>query len=263
MPDDNSGLSIHIGGPPDFQAILAMDGLHFDGARRALADIPKLERGVARAKAKMRRLEDQCAAIEARHAEDDDTDEDVPSAPDMPPRNEPSLYDEIEPIAIQMESLSYDLGIAYGPYLRQIASVHILSAACLEAHINMLAQERLCEPSWLEFERFKLSKKWKRFPRLLGLPGFIRNQQPYAGFLRLVIRRNDLMHYKPRFEPWVIERVPEFIVTLGLTLEAAHESLAVAKAMVEALAAQLGEEPPAWLANGNVSYFKIAGAPRG
>jgi len=77
-----------------------------------------------------------------------------------------SACDELEPIAIQLSDAHDELGFVYGPFIKEVAVVHILSAASLEAHINVFAENFLKGQDLKDFQDFKLSSKWLFLPRL-------------------------------------------------------------------------------------------------
>jgi hypothetical protein len=51
--------------------------------------------------------------------------------------------DEFESLAIAMQSYEANLSAAYAPFLQSLSSVHILSTASIESHINERAKARL------------------------------------------------------------------------------------------------------------------------
>ena len=166
-------------------------------------------------------------------------------------------YDKHEPLAIQLEGADYDVGVAYGPYLQALAITHIMSAAALESHINGRGKEFLNGKTLEQFERISLDAKWLFLPRMLGAKGFDPGAQPYQGFAKLITTRNELVHYKGREEDWQISgsAVPSFLEKLGLTAEAAKQSLESVRGMIKSLAEQLKQEMPYWLRVNETSYF--------
>jgi hypothetical protein len=230
--------------PPTWMTVLAVDAMYFNAAKEALSRaakvtkaIEKAERRVSRCQAKIDRL------VEMREA-----DEAMPSG----------YYDKMEPLALQMEDLEYGVGAAYGPFLQNLAAVHVFAAATLEAHVNIRGQELLSGRLLALFERLPLDAKWLFLPRLYGLTGFDPGAQPYQGFDRLIRIRNKLVHYKVQREPWCGSDVPpQFLEAIGLSMEAAEESVVTAKSMAKELARQLGERAPWWLEADNPSYFEI------
>lgn len=229
--------------PPTWMTVLAVDAMYFNAAKEALSraarvtkEINKAERRLSRCQAKIDRL------IELR--EDDEV--------------VPSCYDKLERLALQMEDLEYGVGAAYGPFLQNLAAVHVFAAAALEAHVNIRGQELLSGRLLALFERLPLDAKWLFLPRLHSLIGFDPGAQPYQGFDRLIRTRNKLMHYKVQREPWCGSDVPpQFLEAIGLSLEAAEESVATVRKMAKELAHQLGERAPWWLDADNPSYFQI------
>lgn len=166
-------------------------------------------------------------------------------------------YNHQERLAIQMESADYDVGVAYGPYLQALAITHVMSIAALESHINSRGKEFLRGKYFLQFERISLETKWLFLPRIFGAQGFDIGAQPYQGFAKLISIRNELVHYKEREEVWQISgsAVPSFLTKLGLTLEAAEQSLECVQGMIKRLSEQLKQEVPYWLRVNDISYF--------
>ena len=167
-------------------------------------------------------------------------------------------YDRFESLAIQMESFEYGVGTAYGLLLEHVGAIHMLCVATLEAHINIRGKEFLSNRQWTTFERLAVDAKWLYFPPLRGIAGFDPGVEPFQGFDRLIKIRNRLAHYKPRKEEWRGSAVPpSFLVGLGLTLEAADQSLVVVKNLVRELAGQLGEPEPWWLDSDASNFFGL------
>jgi hypothetical protein len=166
-------------------------------------------------------------------------------------------YNHQERLAIQMESADYDVGVAYGPYLQALAITHIMSAATLESHINARGKEFLSGKSFMQFERIALETKWLFLPRMSGAKGFDPGAQPYQGFVKLISTRNELVHYKEREEDWQMSgsAVPSFLAKLGLTIEAAEQSLESVRGMIRSFAEQVNREVPYWLRVNDISYF--------
>ena len=230
--------------PPVWMTVLAVDAMYFHAAKEALKRavaatkaIDKAEIRVARHQAKIDRVNQQ-----REEGKLDDS----------------AHYDKLEPLAIQMESVEYGVGAAYGPFLQHLATVHIFAAAALEAHVNIRGQELLTGRALDMFERLSLDAKWLFLPRLRGLAGFDPGAQPFQGFDRLVRIRNKLVHYRVQREPWRGSAVPpQFLEDLGLSLEAAERSIATVRGMAKELARQLGDREPWWLDAENPSFFEI------
>lgn len=230
--------------PPVWMTVLAVDAMYFHAAKEALKravvatkTIDKAELRVARHQARIDRVNQQY--------EEDELDDSA-------------LYSKIEPLAIQMESIEYDVGAAYGPFLQHLATVHVFAAAALEAHVNIRAQELLAGRVFDLFDRLSLDAKWLFLPRLRGLAGFDPGAQPFQGFDRLIRIRNKLVHYRVQREPWRGSAVPpQFLADLGLSLEAGEGSLTTLREMAKELARQLGDREPWWLDAENTSYFEI------
>ena len=167
-------------------------------------------------------------------------------------------YERFEKLAIQMESVEYGVGTAYGLLLEHVGTIHMLCIATLEAHINIRGEDVLSERQWKTFERLSVDAKWLYFPSLRGVTAFDPGSEPFQGFDRLIKIRNRLVHYKPKRENWRGSAVPpDFLIGLGLTLKAADQSLVVVKSMAKELASKLGERAPWWLDSDGSNFFGL------
>jgi hypothetical protein len=165
---------------------------------------------------------------------------------------------EVECLAIDIESDETDLAAAYSPFLEAVATVHIMSAASVEAHINERAETLLTGKTWREFERLSLEAKWLFFPRIAGYGELDPGQEPFQGLSRLVTRRNNLVHYKPKQEPWQPPGVPSFLDSLGLTIDAAQDSVTTVRNLISKLASMRGKDEPRWLHfGGDLGFFRV------
>jgi len=171
-----------------------------------------------------------------------------------------AAYDKLERVAISMEGADAEIGEAYGPILKEVAAVHLFCVASLEAHVNSLAKDILAGSVAKRFLRRGLTDKWLTLPRLLNCPGFDREQQPFKGFIELIIRRDKLAHHKRATEEWVYGSVPGFVTDLGLTTGAAEASIATTEAMVTEFARQRAADPPFWLREdlSTITYFEVS-----
>lgn len=226
----------------EWQTYLQIDAMYFHAARQAHARAKEQILEIKKAKDNWESLEQKYDSILSKH------DEDILSA-----------YDEIEPIFMGMESAHYIIGEAQGPLLKEIAVVHILCTATLEAHINSVAKEMLTGKHQALFERLPLEAKWLFLPKVLGLAGFGPGREPFQSFSRLLKYRNDLIHYKGLREKWVYGSVPQFINQLGLTLEDSEKAIAAVVRLVSELTRQRAIELPFWLRKdlNQMSYFEI------
>jgi len=248
VDDDRDSLTIvrirHTSPPPVWHTVLAVDAMYFHAARQTHAKGVASVRGIERAEKRVARHQEKIDAINEMFSKDE--------------IDASRHYDKLEPLAIQMESVEYGVGTAYGLLLEHVGMVHILSAAALEAHINFRADQVFSGRLWNAFEHLSLDAKWLFLPRVLGLAGFETGAEPFQGFDQLIKIRNRLVHYKTRREPWRGSAAPpEFLVDLSLTIEAAEQSLAAVKGMTTELAKQLGEKPPWWLASEGSNFFEI------
>jgi hypothetical protein len=167
--------------------------------------------------------------------------------------------DEFEPLAIEIENLEYRVVEAHGAVLRELVLAHILSAASLEAHINIRAEALLPQQEWPGFERLAIDDKWRLLAGVRGLPGLDVGAQPFQDFDRLIKIRNRLVHHKLEKEPYHGFGDPaSFGQKLALTFDDVDRSLNVVKEMVEQLARQLGEDrAPGWLDPHGSHFFGV------
>lgn len=215
---------------------LMLDALYYHAATEALdrakRHLPRIERARKRTEALQNRFESL--------------------------RRSPSKYDRLEAIAVQLEGAEDQLGLAYGPMLQSLATVHVLAVACLEAHVNWWARERLVGKVYESFEWLGLEAKWLFLPKLTGSGAFDPGKEPFQGFASMIKWRNALTHYKGRQETWTPPGVPSFLEHLGLTVDAGAASLAAARGMIETLCSMMGErKPPYWLTTSAPAYFPV------
>ncbi|MCK4414818.1 MAG: hypothetical protein KAY32_14885 [Candidatus Eisenbacteria sp.] len=169
-----------------------------------------------------------------------------------------AMYDALRPILDELSSLDWAIGAAYRPFLENVALVHVLCAACLEAHINRTAREKVSRKLYEEFDRWSLKAKWLFLPRILHLDGFGMNKEPFQSFSDLIRFRNALLHYRSKRERWSGSPVPRFLTELGLTLKHVDRSLSAVRGMVGRLAEQMMDAPPSWISDGTeLTYFAL------
>ncbi len=164
--------------------------------------------------------------------------------------------DRGEALSIQLEGAEFRLGRSHAPLLQACVTAHVMAALCLEAHINKLAKDELSPVEFDGFERLPLDAKWLMLPRHLGFSSFARGHQPMQGITRVVKRRNALAHYKDHKEPWIPPGIPSYLEKLGLTTDAARESMQAAVAALTTLAKFQGHQPPYWLSVTSTTYFQ-------
>lgn len=170
-----------------------------------------------------------------------------------------SAYDKLEPIAIELSNAHDEIGFAYAPLLKEVAVVHILCTATLEAHINSVAKELLQGNDFEHFQNLGIGTKWLFLPKIAGLSGYETERQPFQDFSKLLKFRNKLAHYKGLKEKWVYGSVPQFITDLGLTLGDSQKSIDSVEGMICELSKQRNIKPPYWLRPdlNNMSYFEL------
>lgn len=164
-------------------------------------------------------------------------------------------YDEVEPFAIQLDSLYSELQHKYLPVIINIALVHILNALCLEAFINKIAIDNI-EPksSFDEFDRLSLEGKYLFFPKLIGKRDtFEKDKEPFQGFKNIIKWRNNLVHFKGKSEMWRSYMPPQFFDDFGLRLECAKKSCGSVEGMIKAICGYCNFSLPEWI-NGKYCY---------
>jgi hypothetical protein len=229
---------------PEWTTVLAVDAMYLHAARQSLRRALVAQKRITRAERRLERHQARLDAVTTRYGLDE-----IGAA---------EHYDELEPLAIQMEGVEHKVGAAYGPFLQQLAAVHIFAAASLEAHINDRGQARLKGQHWAAFEKLPLETKWLHLPPLLGLPAFEPGAEPYQGFSRLVRFRNKLIHYRPKREKWRGNALPPtFLSELGLSVTDAEQAIACVGGMVKALAVRLGAEDVWWVDADEQNYFVL------
>lgn len=157
---------------------LAVDAMYLSAARQALSRAEKATKRINKAELKVRSLQFQIDGL-CGHDE----------------IFQPENYEKLERLSIGMEDAEYGVGDSYGPYLQDLATVHILCAASAEAHINIRGKDLLEGRIWDTFERLSLDGKWLVLPRLIGLSGFMAGAEPFQSFDRLIKWRNNLVHF--------------------------------------------------------------------
>jgi hypothetical protein len=150
------------------------------------------------------------------------------------------------------------VSLAATELIRTVATVHILCATCLEAHINIRAERTLTGKHFDEFDKLSLSGKWLFYSALIGGKCLDPGRQPFQSFQRLVKFRNALVHYRVKsgrsktYDPY---DVPPFVKELGLRSEAAVDSVSIVREMVAELAKIESREVPEWIAADHGSAF--------
>jgi hypothetical protein len=168
-----------------------------------------------------------------------------------------SFGDDVERLCIQMDSYCYDLSIAHCILIKEYSLVHVLCAATLEAHVNIIADEILGGKEKDEFFFLSLTAKWMFLPKLVGRTSFEVGSQPFQDFNAIVKYRNLLMHYKLQKEPWKTEQAPVFLDKIGLTDKAATKSMTATRRMITDIAEMLERPAPHWLDQESGDYLTM------
>ncbi len=227
----------------DWETHLLIDALYFHAARQAHSRAIKTQKKIVRTEKKWASLEAKEERILAKHNND-----------------QYEASDELEPVYIDFSNVHYEIGESYAPLLKEVATVHILTTATLEAFINKIAKLQLKGKNLDHFEKISIEAKWLFLPKILGLPGFELGKQPFQRFSNLMKYRNNLVHYKGLKEKWEFGGVPKFIRKLGLTLHDSEDSIKAVQELTKQLSQQLGYDDPYWLRSdlNEMSYFDLA-----
>ncbi len=103
---------------------------------------------------RLKKIDDEIAKIERRY------------------KRREEAYDETESLCIQSAELWSEYQEAAARLIRGAATVHTLCANCLEAHINIVAQERLSGAKFAEFDKLSLYGKWLFYPQIMQIGAF-------------------------------------------------------------------------------------------
>ena len=225
---------------PEPKLVLRLDALYYRSAQNQYRGLTRPERKISIAQERVDELLEQERIVLDEHGGDSD-----------------KAYDELEPIAIQMEGADYQLSEAYEPLVRGIALIHILCAASLECHINSRARASLRGKVVDEFDRLSITAKWLFLPKILGVGELDPGREPFQSFDRLIKTRNALLHYREKSEPWIGSTLPSFLSDIGISKTESKKSLESTKKMIETMAKFLSEDPPNWLKYNIASQFEV------
>jgi len=128
----------------------------------------------------------------------------------------------------------------------QAVTAVVMLVAALEAFINTEAHERLSKVMWEAIERLDVRNKWIVVSRLATGKEWDRGKEPYQGFHKLVSLRNDLVHYKPKFDEkgdfefsrWFNEQ---------FTGSTVRKFLGASEEMIKEFFSMIGEPVPDWV----------------
>ena len=125
----------------------------------------------------------------------------------------------------------------------------LCTVSCLEAYINLIAQE-YCPTYWNVFERMGVRQKWLFLPYILGSRDcFEIDKEPYKSFIRLTAWRNQIIHYKHKLkEPKKIVNRRQVSKAYWIC-NATNAQIAVdtTREMIERLSEKTSVPRPQWL----------------
>jgi hypothetical protein len=122
----------------------------------------------------------------------------------------------------------------------------VMSLTALEAFINVQAEERLPKKIWENvFEKLGLKTKWRLLPYILNCEQWEEGEPPFQSFVEMLKFRNDLLHYKPKYED-NMEKFDANRLALesDLTGEKALHWYECAKKMIDKFFELIGESVP-------------------
>jgi hypothetical protein len=166
--------------------------------------------------------------------------------------------DEAHDLCVEVDRHWQSVDHAATELIRKVAATHILSAASLEAHINVRAQQVLNGKTFEEFDKLSISGKWLFYPLLVSAGRFDPGKKPFQQFQTLIKRRNALVHYRvKRAKTRHPYDMPPQVDELGLRHAASKESLMAVSAMVKSLAKMEHRDVPDWVDNDWCSAFEV------
>jgi hypothetical protein len=166
--------------------------------------------------------------------------------------------DEVDDDALdQAEEASERLSENLSMFLQAVFATDVFAVMTLEAHVNLIAQDKLLGATWEIFDRLSLDGKWLFLPAITGNPTFDPGAEPYQGLRRLIKRRNGLVHIKKRDRIVSVrggESADEF---LRSQIEQAESTLTLVRDLVSKLAQLTGSGVPAWSLGGPLHYYSL------
>lgn len=171
-------------------------------------------------------------------------------------KNPMDAYDEVEHLVTKLGRDWEDFLSVAKAFIQNAASVHIMCSACLEAHINMRAEERLSGKLFNEFDKLSAGGKWLFYPKIVGAGSFDPGKEPFQSLQKLLSKRNVLMHYKTRinYRRYGFE-VPDFVDELAIRSKDLQTSISTVTRIVTRLAKMESRKPPNWLGEYWIEVF--------
>jgi len=123
-------------------------------------------------------------------------------------------------IRTAVESIAYNMAIdflkkakdarkkgdEFSEFKHSLVSI-LLAFISLEAFINLIGSENVPSTVWSTVEKLSTYRKCILIPQLVSGKTFDLNAEPYKSFRRLNKLRNDMIHYKVRWEPCEREKM--------------------------------------------------------
>lgn len=129
---------------------------------------------------------------------------------------------------------------------------------CLEARINLVADQRLAGKALDAFDKLSLEGKWLLLPAMLSGTALDPGKQPFQGFSELVRKRNTLVHPKGAelLRLLIKSNDPNSLLETGL--KDAANALETTKAMIAELASIFSETRPAWIDGKEHKFYSLS-----
>jgi hypothetical protein len=168
--------------------------------------------------------------------------------------------DEIDPDEEMFEAIDEaqsQVVEAFGRYVQGVAIAFVLSAMCLEAHVNAVASTHLSGRELEAFDKLSIEGKWLLLPRMAKNSSFDPGAQPFQGFSQLIRRRNALVHAKGSGLLRALDSVESANAFLDSGLKDAQRALDTTKTMIGSLGRLLSEDEPSWLEAEGAKFYDL------
>jgi hypothetical protein len=212
--------------------LLALDGAYYHEAKLACARVAEIQPGYDRWVTEITGAHEEIIQTEAKY------------------ENRLDAYDEVEHLVTKLDRDWENFVPVARDLASAAASVIIMCATCLEAHINIHAQSTLSTREFLEFDSLSLTGKWLLYPKIAGKGKFDAGSEPIQSIHRLATARNRLVHYKMRKEKRQFGyEIPGFLNELQLDAKFSREAVETVELAVQRLAAIEGRSSPEWFSD--------------
>jgi hypothetical protein len=157
----------------------------------------------------------------------------------------------------KVEEAERHLADAFGRFAQAVALTTIQCALTLEAHINIVAKDKLSRAQFSCFDSMSLESKWLFLPGILGGKPFEAGHEPYQSFTQIIKRRNRLVHPKGIHLLRLVSTDASEREFLDSGLDDAIRDIDTTKAIISGLAIELGQARPAWLDDNSSGFYEF------